>query len=69
MSRHSLQQDLEVMAERNRQRRQALQWLLAGGSAALLVACGAWRIGEHRVRYGHRQRIGYWRRHRQRLRR
>src|SRR5215510_2104893 len=37
---HSLQHDLAAMAERSRQRRQALQWLLAGGSAALLVSCG-----------------------------
>jgi len=36
----SLQHDLEAMAERSRVRRQALQWLLAGGSAALLVSCG-----------------------------
>lgn len=35
-----LQQDLRVMMERNLQRRQALAWLLAGGSAAMLVGCG-----------------------------
>src|SRR5215471_21726120 len=35
-----LQQDLQMMVERNLQRRQALAWLLAGGSAALLVGCG-----------------------------
>lgn len=40
MQRHSLQQDLETMAERSRERRKALQWLLAGSSAALMVACG-----------------------------
>jgi len=38
--RHGLQFDLETLADRSRQRRQALQWLLAGGSAAMLVACG-----------------------------
>jgi protocatechuate 3,4-dioxygenase beta subunit len=35
-----LQDDLQVMMQRNLQRRQALSWLLAGGSAALLVGCG-----------------------------
>jgi protocatechuate 3,4-dioxygenase beta subunit len=35
-----LAHDLEIMAQRNMQRRQALSWLLAGGSAALLVGCG-----------------------------
>ena len=40
MTKHSLQHDLEAMAERSRQRRQALQWLLAGGTAAMLVSCG-----------------------------
>jgi len=36
----TLQQDLRVMMQRTLQRRQALSWLLAGGSAALLVGCG-----------------------------
>jgi protocatechuate 3,4-dioxygenase beta subunit len=35
-----LQHDLHVMLQRNLQRREALSWLLAGGSAALLVGCG-----------------------------
>jgi protocatechuate 3,4-dioxygenase beta subunit len=35
-----LAHDLKIMAERNMQRRQALSWLLAGGSAALFVGCG-----------------------------
>ena len=35
-----LSHDLQLMMERNLQRRQALSWLLAGGSAALLVGCG-----------------------------
>ena len=35
-----LPHDLKIMAQRNLQRRQALSWLLAGGSAALLVGCG-----------------------------
>src|SRR5689334_3345849 len=35
-----LQHDLEVMMQRNADRRRALSWLLAGGSAALLVGCG-----------------------------
>jgi len=35
-----LHHDLAIMAQRNMQRRQALSWLLAGGSAALLVGCG-----------------------------
>jgi protocatechuate 3,4-dioxygenase beta subunit len=40
LRRHGLQYDLEAMAERSHERRLALQWLLAGGSAAMLVACG-----------------------------
>lgn len=35
-----LAHDLQIMAQRNLQRRQALAWLLAGGSAVLLVGCG-----------------------------
>jgi len=35
-----LQHDLRVMMQRTLQRRQALSWLLAGGSAALLIGCG-----------------------------
>ena len=35
-----LHHDLRVMAQRNLQRRQALSWLLAGGSAALFGGCG-----------------------------
>lgn len=40
-----LQHDLQLMVQRNLQRRQALSWLLAGGSAALLVACGGGASG------------------------
>jgi len=36
----TLQQELRVMAQSQLQRRQALSWLLAGGSAALLIGCG-----------------------------
>ena len=35
-----LQDDLQLILKQNLQRRQALSWLLAGGSAALLVGCG-----------------------------
>jgi protocatechuate 3,4-dioxygenase beta subunit len=35
-----LQHDLRVMMQRTLQRRRALSWLLAGGSAALLIGCG-----------------------------
>lgn len=35
-----LQDDLQLMVRRNLHRRQALSWLLAGGSAAWLVGCG-----------------------------
>jgi len=37
---HGLQHDLQLMMQRNADRRRALTWLLAGGSAALLVGCG-----------------------------
>ncbi|HEV7716590.1 MAG TPA: intradiol ring-cleavage dioxygenase [Steroidobacteraceae bacterium] len=37
---HGLQYDLQVMAERTRQRRRALGWLLSGGTVALIAACG-----------------------------
>lgn len=40
-----LQADLQLMLQRNLQRRQALSWLLAGGSAALLVGCGGGSSG------------------------
>jgi protocatechuate 3,4-dioxygenase beta subunit len=40
-----LQHDLTIMSQRNLQRRQALSWLLAGGSAALLVGCGGGSSG------------------------
>ena len=35
-----LQYDLALMMQRNADRRRALSWLLAGGSAALLASCG-----------------------------
>jgi protocatechuate 3,4-dioxygenase beta subunit len=35
-----LQDDLHLILQQNLRRRQALSWLLAGGSAALLVGCG-----------------------------
>lgn len=35
-----LQHDLALIVQRNLQRREALSWLLAGGSAALLGGCG-----------------------------
>jgi len=41
-----LEQDLRVIMQRNLQRRQALSWLLAGGSAALLVGCGGGSSGD-----------------------
>jgi len=40
-----LQDDLQLMMQRNLHRRQALSWLLAGGSAALLVGCGGGSSG------------------------
>ena len=37
---HGLQFDLAVMEARQKERRRALSWLLAGGTAALVSACG-----------------------------
>ena len=41
MKSNGLQVDIAVMAQRQLQRRRVLGWMLAGGSAALLAACGA----------------------------
>ncbi len=41
MKSKGLQSDIAIMAQRQLQRRRVLGWMLAGGSAALLAACGA----------------------------
>lgn len=43
-----LQQDLDVLTRRMRERRQLLGWMAVGGGAALLTACGGGRSGKTR---------------------